>query len=368
MKKEELKIGLALSGGGMRAAVYHLGVLKYLAQQHLLKSVAHISTVSGASICVGLIYGCNHNTWPNDDEFLEKVLPIIKEDITKKDIQWTALFRLIINPYYWDKKVNMLGNVMESKWQVYGNLQDIPQDPAWTINTTCFETGKDFRISSKKMGQTDCVHVKHPNIRLSHAVASSAGFPILIGPYKLKTKDFTWSDKTGVITVKPRDAVLHLWDGGVYDNLGLDPLFRTRGKDALKKKINYLIVSNASTGIEHKSRTMSFSIGNLKRLLDINMSQVDELKSTGVKDLFKEKQNGAYLGIGSNVKDILKDCDFSLEEKNQIIQSALLEHEVNYVKNYKTTLEKMSEKDFELTMKHGYEIAACTLRCLSHIE
>lgn len=367
MKREELKIGLALSGGGMRAAVYHLGVLKYLAQEHLLGNVAHISTVSGASICMGLIYGCNHNTWPTDDEFLNKVLPKIREYITKKDIQWTALFELIIKPYYWDKKVNLLGNVMEKKWKVHGCLQDIPISPLWTINTTCYETGKDFRISSKRMGQINRSHVEKPHFRLSHAMAASAGFPVLIGPYKLKTMDYTWSDVTGTITVRPKDKVLHLWDGGVYDNMGLDPLFNMRGEDTLRKGINYLIVSNASGNITHKSRTMSFSIENLKRMLDINMDQVGSLRSMSVNELFKKEHNGVYLKIGNTVNDILKHCTMNSEDKQRLQASALSDKDVDEVKNYKTTLERMRPIDFERISKHGYEVAACNMQCYGHI-
>lgn len=366
MNKNELKIGLALSGGGMRAAVYHLGVLKYLAEQHLLGSVAHISTVSGASICMGLIYGCNDNTWPDDETFLKNVLPKVKKYITEKDIQWTALFRLIVSPYYWDKKVNLLGNVMEKRWHIQGCLHSIASHPLWTINTTCFETGKDFRISSVKMGQTDGAHVKNPHIRISHAMAASAGFPVLIGPYKLKTKDYTWCDKTGTITIKPRDEILHLWDGGVYDNMGLDPLFRMRGEDSLIRPVNYLIVSNASTGISHKTRTMSFSISNLKRLLDINMNQVNTLRSTSIKDMFREQHNGVYLDIGTRVVDIVKRSKLSNEESKRIVQSALSDEQVNFVKDYKTSLERVPVKDFDCILKHGYETAACTFHCLGH--
>ena len=44
------KIGLALSGGGFRAAAFHLGVLKRLREIGLLDRVAVLSTVSGGSI------------------------------------------------------------------------------------------------------------------------------------------------------------------------------------------------------------------------------------------------------------------------------------------------------------------------------
>ena len=48
-------IALALSGGGIRAMVFHLGVMRHLAERGLLESVDKISTVSGGSLLVGLL-------------------------------------------------------------------------------------------------------------------------------------------------------------------------------------------------------------------------------------------------------------------------------------------------------------------------
>jgi predicted acylesterase/phospholipase RssA len=49
------KVGLALSGGGFRASLFHLGVLARLAEMDVLRSVETLSTVSGGSI-VGAHY------------------------------------------------------------------------------------------------------------------------------------------------------------------------------------------------------------------------------------------------------------------------------------------------------------------------
>ena len=49
------KLGLALSGGGFRAAFFHVGVLARLAETATLRKVEVISTVSGGSI-VGALY------------------------------------------------------------------------------------------------------------------------------------------------------------------------------------------------------------------------------------------------------------------------------------------------------------------------
>ncbi len=44
------KIGLALSGGGFRASLYHLGLVRFLRDAKILPNVTHITSVSGGSI------------------------------------------------------------------------------------------------------------------------------------------------------------------------------------------------------------------------------------------------------------------------------------------------------------------------------
>ena len=55
--KQEMSV--ALSGGGVRAMAYHLGVLKYFAEQESLEKISKISSVSGGSLLIGLIYKNN---------------------------------------------------------------------------------------------------------------------------------------------------------------------------------------------------------------------------------------------------------------------------------------------------------------------
>ena len=56
------KVGLSLSGGGYRAAAYHIGTLKKLDELGLLEKLDVISTVSGGSINGGLFWNsCGQN-------------------------------------------------------------------------------------------------------------------------------------------------------------------------------------------------------------------------------------------------------------------------------------------------------------------
>src|SRR5246127_2904665 len=44
------RLGLALSGGGFRATLYHLGVVRFLRDAGILPRVTHITSVSGGSV------------------------------------------------------------------------------------------------------------------------------------------------------------------------------------------------------------------------------------------------------------------------------------------------------------------------------
>ena len=72
-----MKVALALSGGGVRAAVFHCGVLQRLALDGLLESTTFVSTVSGGSLVMGLILCQNGHRWPGSKEFLDVVLPSV---------------------------------------------------------------------------------------------------------------------------------------------------------------------------------------------------------------------------------------------------------------------------------------------------
>ncbi|UCF77214.1 MAG: patatin-like phospholipase family protein, partial [Betaproteobacteria bacterium] len=54
------RIGLALSGGGFRAAAFHLGVFKKLKALGLLENISLLSCVSGGSIA-GAFLALNWN-------------------------------------------------------------------------------------------------------------------------------------------------------------------------------------------------------------------------------------------------------------------------------------------------------------------
>ena len=60
-------IGLCLSGGGFRAALFHLGALRRLQELDVLRRVRWISAVSGGSIIAGHLAQCQTKYGKNGD-------------------------------------------------------------------------------------------------------------------------------------------------------------------------------------------------------------------------------------------------------------------------------------------------------------
>ena len=89
-KTKNLKIGLSLSGGGYRAAIYHLGTFRKLREMGILENVDVISTISGGSI-TGACYGLKGD---NFEEF-EKCL----RGIVQKSIIRGILYSLDLSAY-----------------------------------------------------------------------------------------------------------------------------------------------------------------------------------------------------------------------------------------------------------------------------
>src|SRR5688572_28616984 len=97
---ESPALDLALSGGRVRAMAFHAGVLQFLAEQGRLKDVRHISTVSGGSLLVGLVFHEEGLRWPSLAQYLSSVLPSIRTKLTTLNLQRVALLELL-RPRNW---------------------------------------------------------------------------------------------------------------------------------------------------------------------------------------------------------------------------------------------------------------------------
>jgi len=360
-----MKIGLALSGGGIRAAVFHLGVLKRIAESSdKWENISFISSVSGGSLCVALLLQTAKNKWPDKNFFIEKSLPSIKNLLTNYSTQRWYIASLCCHLY----KYKALSCVFKHLWGIKGSIKDLPDNPRWEICATSYETGKCWRFSKKRMGDYLANYVVNPDYLIADAITASASVPGLIGPVYISSKKYKWhkyennKEKTLVVT-KQNLKRITLWDGGVYDNLGIEPLLKV---DKLKDDIDFIIQSDASRplGIEKKFFKFKrpFYIPPF-RLIDVISDQTRAIRSRELIKFLQTNKNGILAKMGNTVNEIYKKA----KDPSPNIPS-LSQEQVDMVNHFDTTLRKLTDEEFELILQHGYEVATYTLKAYGYAD
>src|SRR5687768_10539673 len=90
MSTPRKKIGLALSGGGFRASLYHLGLVRFLRDAGILPQVTHITAVSGGSILaahLALNWSRYNGSASEFDAAASEVLAFVRLDIRNRIIR-----------------------------------------------------------------------------------------------------------------------------------------------------------------------------------------------------------------------------------------------------------------------------------------
>lgn len=364
--KEELSIAVALSGGGVRASAFHFGVLQRLACERLLEQVTFISTVSGGSLGTGLVYSLGGNRWPTSEQYLTTVLPRARQYLTHTDIERDILWRTLTRPWLlWQGRAKYLAETLRRRFGVTALLGDIPTEPRWVINATTYETGKNWRFMPQRMGDYVLNYVMQPSIPLAEAMAASAAYPGLIGPIALDTARYRWhrylrgEGKSTEPTAPPQVRRVHLWDGGVYDNLGVEALFKAQDVQ-YREEYNFLVVSDASKplGVEDASWLYNRAV----RLVSIAMDQVRSLRARELVRHFGEHPgSGVYLKMGRDARYLLSQGGQGEETIAAVAERCLSDEEVGSARDYPTTLRRLSEVDFDRLCRHGFEVASCVL-------
>jgi len=340
-------IALALSGGGIRAMVFHLGVLRFMAERSLLESTTRISSVSGGSLVVGLIFNESGLRWPNSADYLSGIYPALRTKLCARSLQWGALRQLAnpLNLRFLLSRANLLSLALRDEWGIVARLADLPQAPEWSINGTTAENGKRFRFKQVDLGDYILGYAAPGNFPLATALAVSAAFPGGFGALTFDATRFDWRKRAWDAPPEHAEVVkigykrLHLYDGGVYDNLGLEPFFDA-GRIKPKHAGHYLVVSDAGAPLPS-----GFSLGplnpfRLKHVADIMSDQAHALRvRTLATYLQGAADRGAYIYIDTPVT-AASPCPSALSAAR-----------------FPTTLRRLNEHEFDMLAEHGYQVA-----------
>lgn len=395
------KPGLALSGGGFRASLYHLGVLARLAEMDVLRGIEVLSTVSGGSI-VGAQY------------YLE-VKQLIEtkkdEDITKKDYidlvkklqqdflsgiqkniralvfsDASANYKMIKSDNY--SRSNRLGELYEGVLYsgvkdgfgektrymkdllikpapdkedfnpAFSNWRRRAKVPALLINATSLNTGHNWRFTALSMGEPPALtgskvdknaryrRIKYASVTdkklkeypLGNAVAASSCVPGVFEPLVLNGGD---------------SGKIQLVDGGVHDNQGVEGL--------LDEGCTLIFASDASGQMKDEKDPSDKS---LQVLLRTNSVIMDRVREAEYQNLRSRVENQALQGLFF----VHLKKDFPVEQVNWNGQAEtpqdkhrneLLPYNINLkfqklMANIRTDLDAFSEVESYALMCSGY--------------
>src|SRR5205823_6060545 len=207
LMKQLKKFGLALSGGGFRASLYHLGLVRFLRDAGLLPQVTHITSVSGGSVTAAhlVLNWDRYNGSDNEfDAAAAELLSFVRLDVRNRI---TRRFPLAL-PLRWPcallgrstRKMTRTG-LLEYHYErhLYGDVSlfQLPERPqlhilATNVSEGClcsFHRNGLLMVRRQRGGgvRLDLTHVGLATVAM--AVAASSAFPGFFPPLGLTAAD-----------------------------------------------------------------------------------------------------------------------------------------------------------------------------------
>lgn len=250
-------VALGLSGGGFRAAGFHLGVVTVLQRVGLLGEVRALSTVSGgtlvgARLMIGLAHGERFDEIHHAlRRFLESADPV-PAALARATAARTTLTRALAQEL--DETL-----FASSRWQspTLRELYDarIPMAEG-SFNACELRSGRPFRFAFSRGAHARVGHrgahlprKVAENVRLADVAAASCAFPGAFEPMVVPD-DLVWPDDE--VRAEAAAALgqgsIGLVDGGVHDNQGIDPLLLA--SERVEESLGLVLVSDADRGLD----------------------------------------------------------------------------------------------------------------------
>lgn len=304
MDKNGKKIGLALSGGGYRAAAYHIGTLRALSRLGILDKVDVISSISGGSI-IAAYYALNKDKYEKFEDFEKTFRNELRKGPYSKVkwclilsvlgivsvlcgvfcvlhyfnvcscVKWILIGVSIIGIWVLIKNHNKYFRSSEIVQKYYDKqffhekkLKDLPNSPIFAINSTEISQNQLMTFSKQKVACGEKYKkgtIIPDEIPISLAVMASSAYP-LFSPMTIPSDYFAENKFTGEQPV--------LIDGGIYDNQGLHKLNEKRSS----YYTDYAIVSNAGNA-EPDSEKVDNVYHVLSTSIDLLMNRIEKMQT-----------------------------------------------------------------------------------------
>ncbi|MBN7137333.1 hypothetical protein A7A76_21680 [Lysobacter enzymogenes] len=333
---------LCLSGGGYRAALFHLGGLLRLHEAGLLAGLSLISSVSGGSI-VSAWLACRYldtrrdaeegfAAWSDRIDFRAAVVEPFRT-VAARDLRtWPVLATL---PFNWLKPSWRIGLLERGYQRAFGerHLDELPQSPSFVFCATDLTFGVNWEFSRRRVGDYLAGYLRDGarRVRLSCAVAASSSFPPVFGPVRFDADpgDYQRGDYRGDDGDALR-ARIELSDGGVYDNLATEPSLR---------RYREVLVSDAGGPFVFESKRWWLS--RLMRYTQVMGNQAEALRK---RLFFGQAEIGSFSGVYWSLT--------GYRDEGADGYSPALVRDV--LGRLRTDLDRFLDVEFEVLVNHGY--------------
>ena len=267
-------IALCLSGGGFRAALFHLGAVRRLYQLGILDDVDTIVAVSGGSMLAAFLADRCSKWYRRDLDAREWDSEIAEpfRKITSRNLN-AIPFLVGMLPWNWKNNAGLkaFARACEQRGVTNQTTLTLPDRPLFRFEATNLVNGAPwiFERSQDKPPQA-----------IALAVAVSSCYPGAFRPYTKKVPE-----------------KISLADGGIDDNRGIEPVWRTH---------KTLLVSDGGDVLRPQWDASSvWSLIRAARVL-FNQSQVVQ-KRWLISSFVAGQLHGTYWDIEGSAKHYLAD-------------------------------------------------------------
>ena len=300
--RERKGIALCLSGGGFRAALFHAGAIRRLNELGVLSRVRTISSVSGGSIASGLLATVWTRLERVGDRFtnLESLFEQPLRAFCGSNIRNGPLLWGRLNPRNWPRLLSSAFSATDLLAVEYRRLlgsvrlSALPDSPRFVFCAANLQTGVSFELSARSIGDYALGYAEPGPLTLAEAVAASSSFPFAFPPL-VRTMDvdaFSGGDPKAVAAGFRPGPRVALTDGGVYDNMGLEPAWKTHAT---------VLVSDGGTPFEIQARTRTWLVPRLQRSFQVVANQALAVRKRWLISAYlRGVYGGAYWGLGTD--------------------------------------------------------------------
>jgi len=341
----ETGIGLALSGGGFRATLFHLGTLWRLNEMGILSQIKRFSSVSGGSITCGHLANVwSHLQFANGvANNFEDVVAKPLEVFCSHGLDMSVILRGILNPF--KRPSDYLIQEYKRRLGLGSLLSGLSDFPRFVFNSTNLATGASFRFSKPYAGDYRIGLIHNPDFDVATAVAASSAFPPVLSPVVLNLDPARFAPTPGADlydNVECRSKI-RLTDGGVYDNLGLETVWN---------RYDTVLVSDAGAPFSAGAYRSAFWTKQAMRVSDIVINQCRALRKRRlISDFTDGKNKGAYWGIGTDLRGY--SCASKLAPRDSKVRDLAL---------LRTRLNNFSPREQGALINWGYSLCDAALR------